>query len=297
MSMWKKLKNKEKKGAGKAATVQTFDPKTGMRLVDKSEGTFDPKTGMRLDGSGNPIIIADSSKGSNIDLRNSAKENKGAKKIEFRKSKIEMVSPFEGKTIPEEPEFQDNPIRKARALYEYSPEQEDEISLIPGKIILVYEEDDSGWWTGECDGKYGLFPGGFVELIEDDVSSSSHTKDTSPRSKTTSHTNSSNNNYNDMMDMMEDEEFRRLMLGEEEKEKKKDHKKEPVAASSSSPTQTAPTTPLTTSMSSNTSTHFTSPDNEEKLHKLTAHLEQLQSERKMIEQTCLQLKKRSSRKI
>jgi hypothetical protein len=54
----------------------------------------------------------------------------------------------------------------ARALYEYEPEQEDEIPLAEGDFVIVYERDESGWWTGECRGKYGLFPGAFVELID-----------------------------------------------------------------------------------------------------------------------------------
>ena len=27
--------------------------------------------------------------------------------------------------------------------------------LLENAIVIVYERDESGWWTGECNGKYG----------------------------------------------------------------------------------------------------------------------------------------------
>lgn len=56
--------------------------------------------------------------------------------------------------------------RKARVLFDYEPEQDDEIALTPGDIITVYDQDESGWWTGEIGEQYGLFPGAFVEFID-----------------------------------------------------------------------------------------------------------------------------------
>eukprot|EP01088_Endostelium_zonatum_P015813 TRINITY_DN4028_c0_g1_i1.p1 TRINITY_DN4028_c0_g1~~TRINITY_DN4028_c0_g1_i1.p1 ORF type:complete len:419 (+),score=166.65 TRINITY_DN4028_c0_g1_i1:686-1942(+) len=56
---------------------------------------------------------------------------------------------------------------KSIAMYDYDPEQDDEIGLKKGELVIVFERDESGWWTGECNGKYGLFPGSFVQIIED----------------------------------------------------------------------------------------------------------------------------------
>ncbi len=53
-------------------------------------------------------------------------------------------------------------------LFDYEPEQDDEIALTPGDVILVYDQDESGWWTGEIGDQYGLFPGAFVEFLENE---------------------------------------------------------------------------------------------------------------------------------
>lgn len=42
---------------------------------------------------------------------------------------------------------------------------EDEISFDPDDIITNVEQIDEGWWQGECNGRYGLFPANYVELI------------------------------------------------------------------------------------------------------------------------------------
>uniref|UniRef100_A0A8C4PXQ7 Cortactin n=1 Tax=Eptatretus burgeri TaxID=7764 RepID=A0A8C4PXQ7_EPTBU len=52
----------------------------------------------------------------------------------------------------------------AVAVYDYQAAVEDEISFDPGDIITNIEMVDEGWWRGECNGRYGLFPANYVEL-------------------------------------------------------------------------------------------------------------------------------------
>lgn len=45
-----------------------------------------------------------------------------------------------------------------KALYDYVGTDANELDFFAGDVITVLEEDDSGWWTGELDGRKGLFP-------------------------------------------------------------------------------------------------------------------------------------------
>lgn len=55
--------------------------------------------------------------------------------------------------------------QRARAVFDYVAEEENELSFKEGDIITITYQDDSGWWEGELAGKSGLFPGNYVELI------------------------------------------------------------------------------------------------------------------------------------
>ena len=42
-------------------------------------------------------------------------------------------------------------------------------SLTPLQIVEIVEEEEEGWWRGRVDGKEGLFPINFVEILESDA--------------------------------------------------------------------------------------------------------------------------------
>ena len=54
---------------------------------------------------------------------------------------------------------------KARALYDYAAADGTELGFNAGDIITVTKQDNSGWWEGQLNGKEGMFPGNYVELI------------------------------------------------------------------------------------------------------------------------------------
>jgi hypothetical protein len=56
---------------------------------------------------------------------------------------------------------------KAKALFEYVAADATELSFGVGDIVLVTKQDTSGWWEGENNGKHGMFPGNYVELLGD----------------------------------------------------------------------------------------------------------------------------------
>ncbi len=61
------------------------------------------------------------------------------------------------------------------AIYEYTAQGEDELSLSKGDVVEVLSMDykisgDEGWWTGKCNGKVGVFPCNFVAPADQDFS-------------------------------------------------------------------------------------------------------------------------------
>ena len=56
----------------------------------------------------------------------------------------------------------------ARAMYDFQgDESQGEISLAAGDDVVIYRQDiGEGWWEGEVDGKKGLFPETYVEILE-----------------------------------------------------------------------------------------------------------------------------------
>jgi len=52
-------------------------------------------------------------------------------------------------------------------MYPYTALNDDELDLTEGDIITVLDQnlEDDGWWKGEMNGKVGVFPDNFVELL------------------------------------------------------------------------------------------------------------------------------------
>ncbi|CAH1785066.1 unnamed protein product, partial [Owenia fusiformis] len=56
--------------------------------------------------------------------------------------------------------------QSARALYDYQAEEDTEITFDPDDVITDIEKIDDGWWIGTGpDGRRGMFPANFVQLI------------------------------------------------------------------------------------------------------------------------------------
>ncbi|XP_068560342.1 nostrin [Cebidichthys violaceus] len=56
-------------------------------------------------------------------------------------------------------------IGKCKALYNYTPEQDDELTLIEGDLLDIYGKEENGWWFGKLHGKKGHFPSTYVEEL------------------------------------------------------------------------------------------------------------------------------------
>ena len=49
------------------------------------------------------------------------------------------------------------------AVYDYDKLREDELSFKENADIYVTKINDDGWYEGATDGRWGLFPGNYVE--------------------------------------------------------------------------------------------------------------------------------------
>ena len=76
---------------------------------------------------------------------------------------------------------------KVKVLYDFTGENDGEMSIKQGATVIVTRHIDEGWWYGKCDGQEGMFPANYVKATE----KSSHQE---PRGSTTSSYNTRQSN-------------------------------------------------------------------------------------------------------
>ncbi|KAJ3857206.1 SH3-domain-containing protein [Lentinula lateritia] len=64
-----------------------------------------------------------------------------------------------------EPEQEEEQGEWAEALYDYVSQDPADLQIRANQRILVTERTSDDWWTGEVDGKSGLFPATYVKLL------------------------------------------------------------------------------------------------------------------------------------
>eukprot|EP01121_Diplochlamys_sp_Union-15-3_P007973 TRINITY_DN2075_c0_g1_i1.p1 TRINITY_DN2075_c0_g1~~TRINITY_DN2075_c0_g1_i1.p1 ORF type:complete len:337 (-),score=75.64 TRINITY_DN2075_c0_g1_i1:91-1101(-) len=58
------------------------------------------------------------------------------------------------------------PQLMVRSIYDYDATEDNELSMKEGDIITLLYQDETGWWEGRnSQGKVGIFPSNFVEMI------------------------------------------------------------------------------------------------------------------------------------
>ncbi|XP_021949236.1 SH3 domain-containing kinase-binding protein 1 isoform X2 [Folsomia candida] len=72
--------------------------------------------------------------------------------------------------------------RRLKALFSYSPEQDDELRLDVGDVIDYIAEVEEGWFRGRLRGKIGIFPSNFVADVDPaDANSNGKSEQTDPK--------------------------------------------------------------------------------------------------------------------
>jgi hypothetical protein len=54
---------------------------------------------------------------------------------------------------------------QARAKFDFTAENDAELSFRIGDVVTIVNQDDPGWWEGELNGQRGLFPYNYVEIL------------------------------------------------------------------------------------------------------------------------------------
>ncbi|PFH50335.1 hypothetical protein AMATHDRAFT_61259 [Amanita thiersii Skay4041] len=64
-----------------------------------------------------------------------------------------------------QPEEEETQGEWAEALYDYASGEAGDLDIKEGQHVLVTDRTSDDWWTGEVDGKSGLFPASYVKLL------------------------------------------------------------------------------------------------------------------------------------
>ncbi|KIY45131.1 SH3-domain-containing protein [Fistulina hepatica ATCC 64428] len=85
--------------------------------------------------------------------------------------KKNTFAPPPARRVPErepQPEVEPEPETQGEwveAIYDYTSTESSDISIQEGQHILLIERSSADWWTGEVDGRRGLFPASYVKVI------------------------------------------------------------------------------------------------------------------------------------
>jgi len=53
--------------------------------------------------------------------------------------------------------------KRFRVIFDYNAEAPDELSLRVNDVVALIREDSPDWWTGEVNGRVGMFPTVFID--------------------------------------------------------------------------------------------------------------------------------------
>jgi len=84
----------------------------------------------------------------------------------FPSTYVEELKTLEPTSIPSIQKKEPETKKKMKASYDYTAQEENELSFREGDVITLIEKyDDSEWWQGELNGKLGLFPSNFTQPL------------------------------------------------------------------------------------------------------------------------------------
>ncbi|XP_032367293.1 CD2-associated protein isoform X2 [Etheostoma spectabile] len=95
------------------------------------------------------------------------KREKSAGNVANLVQRMSFIGIPTGGFLPQPPAAAKKPKkRQCKALFDYQPQNEDELELKAGDVIDITEEVEEGWWNGNLNGRSGLFPSNFVKELD-----------------------------------------------------------------------------------------------------------------------------------
>ena len=93
-------------------------------------------------------------------LASQEKEEDASQAAQMEKLKLAEEEAHEAAAVPRPIEESAAPGtgKKARVLFAYEAEEENELTLREGEVVMDVEMVDEGWWSGTVDGRSGLYP-------------------------------------------------------------------------------------------------------------------------------------------
>lgn len=63
--------------------------------------------------------------------------------------------------------------QKAKVMFSYNADQDDEVSVVEGDVVdvIAMQTDQDGWWKVKAGGKVGFVPDNFLSLVSSSTTS------------------------------------------------------------------------------------------------------------------------------
>lgn len=63
--------------------------------------------------------------------------------------------------------------QKAKVMFSYNADQDDEVSVVEGDVVdvIAMQTDQDGWWKVKAGGKVGFVPDNFLSLMQSSATS------------------------------------------------------------------------------------------------------------------------------
>uniref|UniRef100_A0A8C6SZ86 Osteoclast-stimulating factor 1 n=1 Tax=Neogobius melanostomus TaxID=47308 RepID=A0A8C6SZ86_9GOBI len=90
--------------------------------------------------------------------------------VKLRRSSYRSRRSLRRSVEPNEPPLKPCSIGTCKAIYDFTPEREDELSFKLGDLLNIYTKKENGWWFGELNGHKGHFPATYVVEVPTDDS-------------------------------------------------------------------------------------------------------------------------------
>jgi len=170
----KKEKDKKKKKSTKVDKETSLDISRASQPPKNTPASSDPNTKL----SPRPIVSQPSTPVASTPQIAPAQVN-----ITIAQSPVQTpIPPLPARVDP--PETKGDSSVKLRCIYDYEAAEENELTMKEGDIIILIDKDETGWWEGRNEeGKTGVFPSNFVEIVGQEGKTTSTLAKVKPETK------------------------------------------------------------------------------------------------------------------